>query len=109
MEAVAGRCSSSTREAPPEHPHANSATSSSASGSFSCRRYGGCSRLFDALLPSLMLEGMMGMAYAKEILIRRGVFRITACVGVPGPWMTTICVRLTGRGSIEPHLIWHRH
>ncbi len=31
--------------------------------------------LFDHLLPSLMLEGMMGMAYAKEIMIRRGVFK----------------------------------
>lgn len=31
--------------------------------------------LFEHLLPSIMLEGMFGMAYAKEIMIRRGVFR----------------------------------
>ena len=31
--------------------------------------------LFEHLLPSLMLEGMLGMAYAKEIMVRRGVFK----------------------------------
>ncbi len=31
--------------------------------------------LFEHLLPSLMLEGMMGMAYTKEIMIRRGIFK----------------------------------
>jgi 4-hydroxy-tetrahydrodipicolinate synthase len=31
--------------------------------------------LFEHLLPSLMLEGQMGMAYAKEIMIRRGIFK----------------------------------
>ena len=33
------------------------------------------SDLFDHLLPGIMLEGMMGMAYAKEIMVRRGVFK----------------------------------
>ena len=31
--------------------------------------------LFDKLLPGIMLEGLMGMAYAKEIMIRRGVLK----------------------------------
>ena len=31
--------------------------------------------LFEHLLPSLMLEGMLGMAYAKEIMVRRGIFK----------------------------------
>ena len=31
--------------------------------------------LFEILLPSLDLEGLMGMAYAKEIMVRRGVFK----------------------------------
>lgn len=31
--------------------------------------------LFEHLLPSLELERMLGMAYAKEIMIRRGVFK----------------------------------
>jgi 4-hydroxy-tetrahydrodipicolinate synthase len=31
--------------------------------------------LHERLLPALMLEGLMGMAFAKEIMVRRGVFR----------------------------------
>jgi len=31
--------------------------------------------LFDKLLPGIMLEGLMGMAYAKEIMVRRGVLK----------------------------------
>jgi dihydrodipicolinate synthase/N-acetylneuraminate lyase len=31
--------------------------------------------LFEHLLPGLTLEGLMGMAFAKEIMIRRGVFK----------------------------------
>ncbi len=33
------------------------------------------SDLFERLLPSLVLEGLLGMAYAKEIMLRRGVFK----------------------------------
>lgn len=31
--------------------------------------------LFEHLLPGLTLEGLMGMAFAKEIMVRRGVFK----------------------------------
>jgi dihydrodipicolinate synthase/N-acetylneuraminate lyase len=31
--------------------------------------------LYERLLPGLMLEGLMGMAFAKEIMVRRGVLR----------------------------------
>ena len=31
--------------------------------------------IFDRALPALVLEGLMGMAFAKEIMIRRGVFK----------------------------------
>jgi dihydrodipicolinate synthase/N-acetylneuraminate lyase len=31
--------------------------------------------LFEHLLPGLVLEGLMGMAFAKEIMVRRGVFK----------------------------------
>jgi len=31
--------------------------------------------LFEKLLPGLVLEGMLGMAFSKEIMVRRGVFR----------------------------------
>ncbi len=66
--------------------------------------------LFDALLPSLMLEGMMGMAYAKEIMIRRGVFRNHRVRGSARP-LDDYDMREIDRTweRIEPHLIWHRH
>ncbi len=32
-------------------------------------------RLYEAVLPGLVMEGLMGMAFAKEIMVRRGVFR----------------------------------
>ena len=31
--------------------------------------------IFDRALPALVLEGLMGMAFAKEIMVRRGVFK----------------------------------
>lgn len=31
--------------------------------------------LFDRVLPGIVLEGLMGMAYAKEIMVRRGVLK----------------------------------
>lgn len=31
--------------------------------------------LFERVLPGLVLEGLMGMAFAKEIMIRRGIFK----------------------------------
>jgi len=31
--------------------------------------------LFEKLLPGLILEGLLGMAFSKEIMVRRGVFR----------------------------------
>ncbi len=31
--------------------------------------------LFEKLLPGLVLEGMLGMAFSKEIMIRRGIFK----------------------------------
>ncbi len=31
--------------------------------------------LFEKVLPGLILEGLLGMAYSKEIMVRRGVFR----------------------------------
>jgi dihydrodipicolinate synthase/N-acetylneuraminate lyase len=31
--------------------------------------------LFERVLPALVLEGLMGMAFAKEIMVRRGIFK----------------------------------
>ncbi len=65
--------------------------------------------LFEHLLPSLMLEGMMGMAYAKEIMIRRGVFknhRVRSNARPLDEYDLQEIDRTWER--IQPHLIWHK-
>jgi dihydrodipicolinate synthase/N-acetylneuraminate lyase len=65
--------------------------------------------LFDRLLPGLVLEGIMGMAYAKEIMVRRGVFANTRMRnqsrGLDADDMREIDAFWA---RIEPHLIWRR-
>ena len=65
--------------------------------------------LFEMVLPSLVLEGLLGMAYAKEIMVRRGVFRnhrvrtqthaFSACdlQEIDRTWQ-----------RIEPYLLWRQ-
>jgi hypothetical protein len=63
--------------------------------------------LFDHLLPSLMLEGMMGMAYAKEIMIRRGVFKNHRVRGSARPLDAYDMAEIDRTWErIQPHLIW---
>ncbi len=38
-------------------------------------RMNGAADLFEILLPGIVLEGIMGMAFAKEVMVRRGVFK----------------------------------
>jgi hypothetical protein len=61
------------------------------------------------LLPSLMLEGTMGMAYAKEIMIRRGVFKNHRVRGISRP-LDTFDMQEIDRtwDRIQPFLIWHK-
>ena len=65
--------------------------------------------LYEVLLPGLYAEGLMGMAFAKEIMVRRGVFwnhRIRGQANpLSGPDMKAID-RIWNR--IEPHLIWRQ-
>lgn len=65
--------------------------------------------LFEHLLPSLMLEGMMGMGYAKEIMIRRGVFKNHRVRTNARP-LDAYDMREIDRAweRIQPHLIWHK-
>jgi 4-hydroxy-tetrahydrodipicolinate synthase len=65
--------------------------------------------LFDRLLPSLDLEGLMGMAYAKEIMIRRGVFSNNRIRSHSRP-LDAEDMREIDRvyRRIEPYLIWHK-
>ena len=64
--------------------------------------------LFEHLLPSLMLEGMMGMAYAKEIMVRRGVFRNHRVRGSSRPLDDYDMAEIDRTWErIQPHLIWN--
>ena len=63
--------------------------------------------LFERLLPSLMLEGQMGMAYAKEIMVRRGVFKNHKMRNTVRP-LDEHDMREIDRTweRIQPYLIW---
>ena len=65
--------------------------------------------LFEILLPGLCAEGLMGMAFAKEIMIRRGVFKNHTVRGQVRP-LDELDMKEIDRiwERIEPHLIWHR-
>lgn len=63
--------------------------------------------LFERLLPALVLEGIMGMAFAKEIMVRRGVFvnnRVRSRVRPLDNDDLREIDRVWER--IQPHLIW---
>jgi len=65
--------------------------------------------LFEHLLPSLMLEGMMGMAYAKEIMVRRGVFKNHNVRNNSHPLDAHDMAEIDRSWDrIEPYLLWHR-
>ncbi len=55
--------------------------------------------LYEHILPGLVLEGLMGMAYAKEIMIRRGVFKNRRMRLKAKTLKRMICVKLTASGS----------
>ncbi len=63
--------------------------------------------LFEHLLPSLMLEGQLGMAYAKEIMIRRGLFK-NNCVRNRARPLDAYDMQEIDRtwARIQPYLIW---
>lgn len=65
--------------------------------------------LFDHILPGIVLEGHMGMAYAKEIMVRRGVFKNTKMRNASKP-LDEGDMREIDRvyRRLEPHFIWHK-
>jgi dihydrodipicolinate synthase/N-acetylneuraminate lyase len=65
--------------------------------------------LFEHLLPGLVLEGLMGMAFAKEIMIRRGVFKNYRVRSSARP-LDDDDVQEIDRvwERIQPYLTWHR-
>lgn len=65
--------------------------------------------LFEHLLPALIIEGLMGMACAKEIMIRRGVFKNNRIRSRAHP-LDAGDMREIDRvwERIQPYLVWHK-
>lgn len=65
--------------------------------------------LFEHLLPGLMMEGMMGMAYAKEIMVRRGIFKNHNMRSSDRPLDEYDMAEIDRTWArIEPYLIWRK-
>jgi dihydrodipicolinate synthase/N-acetylneuraminate lyase len=65
--------------------------------------------LFEKVLPALEIEGLMGMACAKEIMIRRGVFTSSRMRNSSAP-LDEDDLREIDRvwERIQPYLLWHK-
>jgi len=65
--------------------------------------------LFEHVMPGLVLEGLMGMAFAKEIMVRRGVFKNNRVRSLTHP-LDEDDMREIDRvwERIQPYLIWHK-
>jgi len=61
------------------------------------------------VMPGLVLEGLMGMAFAKEIMVRRGVFKNNRVRSLTHP-LDEDDMREIDRvwERIQPYLIWHK-
>ena len=65
--------------------------------------------LFEHVLPGLVLEGLMGMAFAKEIMVRRGVLRNNRIRSHSKPLDADDMREITRVFErIEPYLIWNK-
>jgi 4-hydroxy-tetrahydrodipicolinate synthase len=65
--------------------------------------------LHEILLPGLLTEGLMGMAFAKEIMIRRGVFTNHRVRGQSRPLSELDMAEIDRIWKrIELHLLWRR-
>ncbi len=63
--------------------------------------------LFEKVLPGLVIEGIMGMAFAKEIMIRRGVFKNYRMRMESQPFSEADMIEIDRVWErIQPHLIW---
>lgn len=66
--------------------------------------------LYEKVLPGLVLEGILGMAYAKEIMVRRGVFKNHRMRMQAQP-LDAADLREIDRTweRIQPYLIWKKN
>ena len=64
--------------------------------------------IFEKLLPGLVLERLLGMAYAKEIMIRRGLFKNNRIRASSQPFDEADWWEIDRVWErLQPHLIWH--
>ena len=65
--------------------------------------------LFEQILPAIVLEGLMGMAFAKEIMVRRGVFRDHRMRNATSPLDAEDLREIDATWArLEPHLLWRK-
>ena len=65
--------------------------------------------LFEHLLPGLIAEGIMGMAFAKEIMVRRGVFTNNRVRSRARPLDEHDMIEIDRVWDrIQPYLSWHK-
>ncbi|NLS79518.1 MAG: dihydrodipicolinate synthase family protein [Chloroflexi bacterium] len=65
--------------------------------------------LFEKVLPALVLEGLMGMAFAKEIMVRRGVLRDHRMRGATAPLDAEDLHEIDAAWArLEPYLLWRK-
>jgi hypothetical protein len=65
--------------------------------------------LFEKLLPGLMTEGLMGMAFAKEIMVRRGVFKNNRVRSRSNPLDDGDMIEIDRIWArIQPYLTWKK-
>jgi 4-hydroxy-tetrahydrodipicolinate synthase len=65
--------------------------------------------LFERVLPGIILEGLLGMGYAKEIMIRRGVFTNSRMRTQSNPLDKADLLEVDRMWKrLEPHLLWHK-
>lgn len=66
-------------------------------------------QLFERLLPGIVLEGLLGMAYAKEIMIRRGVFKNRLMRTQTNPLDADDLLEVDRVWKrLEPYLLWQK-
>lgn len=65
--------------------------------------------LFDRVMPGVVLEGLMGMAYAKEIMVRRGVLKNNRLRNQTNP-LDDEDMREIDRmyRRMEPYFVWNK-
>ena len=64
--------------------------------------------VFEKILPGLVLEGLMGMAYAKEVMVRRGVLKNNRMRMESSPLDESDWREIDRTWErLQPHLLWH--